>query len=322
MNGKLITKDFSSTVQDVTDEGIVSIYVNAFNNVDAQGEISDPKSFNKTISDGIQRIKHLKDHDQNKLLGLPIEMKADSFGLLVKSAMNLKKELALDVFEDYKFFAGYKRTLEHSIGAIKVKKVPEGEYQRILEYALFEYSTLSFLGANPETPLVSFKNDNSFQTLQTLEQMLKMNYSDERFKAIEKSIKLIKKAMDGQCIVKCPHCGFVFDYNSCEERTVEALVSDSVTQYTRWIIEDTVSQQMQELKPEIQAEVMNMIQSTKGLDLGGMYNHVRCLKCYGIVTNKSLANSEPPEVTTKDEPINKLDYKYLIQNLKSHGTKR
>lgn len=44
MEGKLVTKDLSSTVEDITEEGIVSIYVNAFNNVDAQGEISDPKS--------------------------------------------------------------------------------------------------------------------------------------------------------------------------------------------------------------------------------------------------------------------------------------
>jgi len=316
MNKEFITKDFSSTVEDVTDEGIVSIYVNKFNNVDTAGEISDPKSFNKTISDGIQRIKHLKDHDQHKLLGLPLEIKPDSFGLLVRSAMNLKKDLAKDVFEDYKFFAGYNRTLEHSIGTWIVKSVPDGKFKRILEYALFEYSTLSFLGANPETPLVSFKNDSNFQQLNLLTQMLKGNYTDERFKILENSINLIKKSMDGQLIVECPCCGLAFDYNSCEERTVEALIMDSVVNFTRWTIEDTVQQEMSKLRPDIQSQVLEMVQSTKGLDLSGMYNHVRCPKCYSIVTNKSLANSEPMKITTKDEPVDKIDFKFLTSNFK------
>ncbi|MBV5329749.1 MAG: hypothetical protein JZU65_19335 [Chlorobium sp.] len=316
MSKELITKDFSSTIEDVTDEGIVSIYVNKFNNVDAAGEISDPKSFNKTIADGIQRIKHLKDHDQHKLLGLPLEITPDAFGLLVRSAMNLKKDLAKDVFEDYKFFANYKRTLEHSIGTVVVKKVPEGKFTRIMEYALFEYSTLSFLGANPETPLVSFKNDNSFQQLNLLNQMLKGDYSDERFKVLESSINLIKKSMEGQLIVKCPCCGLVFDYNSVEERTVESLVLNAVVDFTRWTIQDTVQSEMSKLRPDIQSQVLEMVQSTKGLDLSGMYNHVRCPKCYAIVTSKSLANSEPMKITTKDEPVEKIDFKYLTNNLK------
>jgi HK97 family phage prohead protease len=315
MTNEIKTKDISSKIEDVTDEGIVTIYVNAFNNVDSQNEISDPKSFNKTISDGIQRIKHLKDHDQYKLLGLPIEMKPDSFGLLVRSAMNLKKDLAKDVFEDYKFFANYKRTLEHSIGTVTIKSVPEGQYTRILEYALYEYSTLSFMGANPETMLVSLKNENPFQQVQMFNEMLKYNYTDERLKSIEENIKLIKKSMADQCIVKCPNCGFVFDYNSCDEVTVDSLVANSINQYIRWTIDDTVYQQMNQLKPEIQAEVINIINSTKDLNLAGMYNHVKCQKCYSIVTKQSLANSEPV-ITQKDKPIDSIDFNLLTKNFK------
>lgn len=316
MKGTLVTKDLSSSVEDVTDEGIVSIYVNAFNNVDAAGEISDPKSFNKTISDGIERIRHLENHDQKRSLGLPIEIRPDSFGLLVRSAMNLNKEFVRDVFEDYKFFANYKRTLEHSIGTIIIKQVPEGKFKRNLEYALYEYSTLSFLGANPETPMVSFKNDTMFQQLQMFNAMLKGNYTDERFKTIENTINLIKKSMENQMIVKCPCCGLIFDYNSCDERTVDSLVQEGVVNYTRWIIEDTINQEMNKLRPDIQNQVMEMIQSTKGMDMAGMYNHVRCPKCYSIVTSKSLINSEPMKITPKDEPKNEIDYKKLITNLK------
>lgn len=318
MNGKLITKDFSSEVEDVSEEGIVSIYVNKFNNVDTAGEISDPKSFNKTIADGIQRIKHLKDHDQHKLLGLPIEIVPDSFGLLVRSAMNIKKDLARDVFEDYKFFASYKRTLEHSIGTIVIKQIPDGKFKRNMEYALYEYSTLSFLGANPETPLVSFKNDTAFQQLQLLGQMMKGNYTDDRFKTIENSINLIKKSMENQMIVECPCCGLVFDYCSIPEKTVDSMVNEAVVNYTRWTIEDTISQEMNRLRPDIQAQVMEIIQSTKSLDLNGMYNHVRCPKCYAIVTNKSLVNKEPMKVTPENEPMNikKINFESLKNNFK------
>jgi hypothetical protein len=222
------------------------------------------------------------------------------------------------VFEDYKFFANYKRTLEHSIGTIIIKQVKEGrDFLRNLEYALFEYSTLSFLGSNSETPLVSLKNDSTFQQLQLLNEMfLKGNYSDERFKSLENSIKLITKSMEGQLIVKCPVCGLIFDYNSVEEKTVDSLIKDSVVNYTRWTIEDTVQQEMQKLKPEIQSQVLEIVQSTKGIDLAGMYNHVRCPKCYSIVTSKSLANSEPIKITTKDKPTDKIDFKVLTNNFK------
>lgn len=317
MEGKIITKDFGSTVEDISEEGVVKIYVNKFENVDTDLEISDSKSFNKTIGEGINRIKHLKNHNQKELLGLPLEMVPDSFGLLVTSAMNIKKELARDVFEDYKFFANYKRTLEHSIGAIVVKQVKEGQFKRNLEYALFEYSTLSFLGANPETPLVSLKNESNFHQLQLLNEMItKGNYSDERFKSLENSINLIKKAMDGQLIVKCPSCGLAFDYNGVNEHTVDGLIKETVDRYTRWTIEDTVSQEMNKLKPEIQSQVLEIIQSTKGLDLAGMYNHVRCPKCYTIVTNKSLANSEPVITTQKHKPMDKINYKSLTEKFK------
>jgi uncharacterized Zn finger protein len=166
---------------------------------------------------------------------------------------------------------------------------------------------------------MSFKNDTAFQQIQLLSQMLKGNYTDERFKTIENSINLIKKSMESQMIVECPCCGLVFDYCSVEERTVETIVNEAVVNYTRWTIEDTVQQEMNKLRPDIQNQVMEMVQSTKSLDLGGMYNHVRCPKCYSIVTNKSLVNKEPVMITTQcNEPITtkKINFKQLTNNFK------
>jgi len=98
--------------------------------------------------------------------------------------------------------------------------------------------------------------------------------------------------------------------------TVDSLVANSVNQYVRWTIDETVYQKMNELKPEIQAEVLNIINSTKGIDLAGMYNHVKCQKCYSIVTNKSLANSKPMEITSKHKPVEEINFKSLTNNFK------
>ena len=87
------TKDFKSKVTGVEEKGIVEIQVSAFGNIDSYGDVMTEKAFNKTIKDGFKRVKHLKDHSWNLLLGLPLEMEATKDGLRVVSKMNLEKEL-------------------------------------------------------------------------------------------------------------------------------------------------------------------------------------------------------------------------------------
>ena len=76
----------------------------------------------------------------------------------------------------------------------------------------------------------------------------------------------------------------MFDYNSTEEKTVDSLMQSLIMDYSRWIIEDIVYDEMKKLEPDIRSQVLEMIQSTKGIDLGDIYDHVRCPKCYSIVT--------------------------------------
>ena len=192
---KIYFKDIKSKVSDVSEKGEVTIYVNAFNNIDSTNEISMPGSFKKSINEGIGRMKHLLNHDTSQLIGLPIEMKEDSFGLRVISAMNIQKQFVKDVFEDYKFFADHDRTLEHSIGyrLVKFQKDDKTGVQKNLEYNLKEYSTLTFLGANSQTPLVEMKDEKDiFKTLELLTSMLKGKYSDEKLQAIENTIKKLE----------------------------------------------------------------------------------------------------------------------------------
>tara|TARA_R110002012_G_scaffold178030_2_gene342997 strand:- start:971 stop:1615 length:645 start_codon:yes stop_codon:yes gene_type:complete len=179
-----------SSIEDIDEKGIVKIRVSAFGNIDSYGDIMDEKAFNQTISvfnSGKRtRIKHLQDHDWGKLVGLPIEITKSSSGLDIVSKMNIEKQFVKDIYSDYKFMADNGDTLEHSIGYVTVKeqKSEEKKANVLKEVDLKEYSSLNFLGANGETPLLDIK--------QMLE---KGEYSDERCKKLELKIKELEEQL-------------------------------------------------------------------------------------------------------------------------------
>ena len=179
-----------SSIEDIDEKGIVKIRVSAFGNIDSYGDIMDEKAFNQTISvfnSGKRtRIKHLQDHDWGKLVGLPIEITKSSSGLDIVSKMNIEKQFVKDIYSDYKFMADNGDTLEHSIGYVTVKeqKSEEKKANILKEVDLKEYSSLNFLGANGETPLLDIK--------QMLE---KGEYSDERCKKLELKIKELEEQL-------------------------------------------------------------------------------------------------------------------------------
>ncbi len=193
---KLNTK---SAISDVDEEkGIVKIQVSAFNNVDSYGDIMHEKAFNKTIADfnggARTRIKHLKNHDPSQLLGVPLEMSATKDGLVIVSKINLDKTLGRETFSDYKFFAENGDTLEHSIGYQTVKKENTKAGLLLKEVRMFEYSTLDFLGANPETPLLGLKNTD--MTSEELKDAL------ERIEALEAAIIALQPSEDTEAAKK------------------------------------------------------------------------------------------------------------------------
>jgi HK97 family phage prohead protease len=196
-------KNFQTKIADIDEHGVVSIYVNGYNNIDSDNDISLPGCFEKTCRERFKQIKHLKDHDRTQLLGLPLEfITNDPYGLLVRSKMNLEKQFVKDVYSDYKFFAQHDRTLEHSIGyrAIKFSIDETSQIRKISEYKLLEYSTLSFLGANSNTPCVGIKGEaitGLKDEMQLLDEMLrKGDYSDEKFLQIENKLKEIQNKIE------------------------------------------------------------------------------------------------------------------------------
>ncbi|MCS3159574.1 hypothetical protein NXY07_26285 [Phocaeicola dorei] len=127
-----------------------------------------------------------------------------------------------------------------------------------------------------------------------------MRYSDGKLKELDMNLSLVEKALSGKEIVACPHCGLAFDYDSIPEYTLESQVLESVGDYARWMAEDVVAQEMNKLKPEIQEQVLGIINSKKSLENFSAY--VRCPKCYSRIYRSMLnKNNEPPEGTRKDE---------------------
>ena len=69
---EIINKSIVTKTNDVDEQGRVVIAVNAIGNEDADGDISMPGSFNKTLKEDFNRLKWFLNHDPTILLGIMI----------------------------------------------------------------------------------------------------------------------------------------------------------------------------------------------------------------------------------------------------------
>ena len=187
-------KDFQTIVKDVDEKGRVLVAANAFGNVDADKDMSMPGSFTKTLKEGFSRLRWLLNHDKNILLGVPIEGKENYPHLEMLGQLNMKKQISKDTYEDYKLYAEYGKSLEHSVGVEPIKKQQDKEVRKVFEWKLWEYSTLYTWGANENTPMLGIKSmDDVAGAIDWLEiKMRKGNFTDERFQQIEKQLYILR----------------------------------------------------------------------------------------------------------------------------------
>ena len=290
---------------DVDEKGRVTVAVNRTGIEDAQGDISMPGSFDATLTTDISRMKWLKDHDVTKLLGVPLEGSEKDGDIIMVGQLNMEKQLCRDVYTDYKLMAEYGRTLEHSVGVAAVKR-DKVDTRKVYQWKMFEYSTLSFLGANPCTYLVDIKTATPARVKDAVEFLQKAleqpEYSDYRLKNMDKHLSLLLKSLNGGRIVTCPHCGHVFDYDEMEEHKFEEQILDYANRYVNWIVDDTVYDHIQQLRPEIQAEVGNVLAAIKAAgmpvtqkSITSVMNWVWCPHCWSrvystVIGEKSLVN--------------------------------
>ena len=313
---------YKTKANDVDEEkGIVTVAVNGIGVKDSQNDISMPGSFNKTLRENINRMKWFLNHDTTQLLGVPLSGKEDGGNLVMVGQLNLEKQIGRDILSDYKLYASTGRTLEHSIGVQAIKR-DEADPRKVLEWKMFEYSTLTSWGSNPQTFLVDIKSatpDKVREMFDFLHEALtaKYGHTDEKLKEYEMNLEMLKKAFgETPNMVTCPNCGHEFDYDAQKEHTFSEQVLEMAAMYARWIADDAVEQHMNELAPEIQNEVLSVIGAVKmqGIDtknqeliqksITDTMAYVRCPKCWNRVY-KTIANLEKADDTTKaDEPLN------------------
>lgn len=181
-------KSLKSQIKDLDQKGRVVVAANAFGNIDSQGDISTYGSFSKTLKENFDRVRWLLNHDTTKLLGVPIEGIETSNHLQIVGQLNMEKEMSRDVYADYKLYAEYGKSLEHSIGVDPIKYDIQGQVRKVMEWKLWEFSTLTAWGANSETPMLDIKSDVEWMNIQ----LNKGDYTDEKFKEIEKQLHILK----------------------------------------------------------------------------------------------------------------------------------
>ena len=159
-------------MKDIDRKGRVLVAANAIGNVDSDKDISLEGSFTKTLSEHFDRVKWYLNHNQDFLLGVPLEGKQNGKYLEMLGQLNLIKQIGSDVYSDYKLYAEHGKTLEHSIGVNAIKW--------------------------------DIKND--VDSLDWLDIMLrKGNYTDERCKQIEAKIAELKSLMAAEPVITTQH---------------------------------------------------------------------------------------------------------------------
>lgn len=299
-------------------KGIVTVAVNGIGIVDSQNDISMPGSFNKTLKENIGRMKWFLNHDTTQLLGVPLEGEERDGNLVMTGQLNLAKQIGRDTLEDYKLYASAGRTLEHSIGVQAIKRDPEDK-RKVLEWKMWEYSTLTSWGSNPQTFLVGIKNDNPSDVRANIEfirNALKMRYSDERLKQYEMRLDMLNKALEGAVVVTCPYCGEEFVWDEAERHTFDQQVLDAAGSYLSWLADGIVREEMNKLKPEIRAAVLAILSPVLSKcdgkidaklvqkSLTDLTEYAYCPHCYARVYSSSitLGQETPAAEKPEDEP--------------------
>lgn len=172
MNERLQFKDFKNPELGFKDidgkKGIVTGYFANFGSIDSDGDIISKGAFSQTIKgqgpdSAKPRIKHLINHDPYSPLGVLTTLKEDNKGLYYESKIGVHA-----LGRDFMAMAESGLITEHSIGfrTLKYSQLQpwedwkEGEAMRELtELKLYEGSSLTAWGANPNTPLTGIKSE-------------------------------------------------------------------------------------------------------------------------------------------------------------------
>ena len=196
MNKYWLTKNIGGEIKDVDfDKRTVSGYFARFNNIDSDGDMIKSGAFLKSINENGHRIKHLKNHNPDMMIGKIVDIHEDGSGLHFTSVLS-KNTHGMDALIEYQ--EGL--ITEHSIGYNIIKASNSNdEYQSLEELRLFEGSAVTW-GANEATPVTGIKGIANVKELEDeLNSLLKYckvaGFSDELYSSTEIKIKQIQQAI-------------------------------------------------------------------------------------------------------------------------------
>ena len=107
-------KALKTSVQDVNEsKGIVTIQITQFDKYDSDNDRLLKGSLTKTWSED-QQI-HLIDHKMGTATYVGLPIKKDAENGIIESQLNLNKQVAKDLFEDYIFSQKHGRSMQHSL---------------------------------------------------------------------------------------------------------------------------------------------------------------------------------------------------------------
>ena len=303
---------------DVTKEGVVTVAVNGIGIEDSQHDISMTGSFVNTLENRIHKMRWFLNHDTRQLLGVPLSGEEKADNLIMTGRINLNKQIGRDTLADYELFAEAGRTLEHSIG-VKALKRDEVDRRKVLEWDMLEYSTLTAWGANPNTYLVGIKSGSEQQLREAADfirlALKQRGYSDERLKNYDMELNLLLKSLTGGLVVSCPCCRYQFDYDSEQEHTFTDDVRDAAMEWLHWTGRDIARQEMEKFRPEVRAQVLEIIDSMKGTretltekSITDSLAYVRCPECWSRVYRRNSIlipeeKKQKPEFTEKSDEL-------------------
>jgi hypothetical protein len=201
-------KIFKSAIQDITSKGEVIVAVNAFGNVDAQKDRSLKGSFDKTIKENIDNIYWYKNHDDNEEPGIIKRLYTSDSFLEAELKFNLEKEFSRNLYSDYQFKQANNKTVRHSIGVTAIQAKDNAGIRDVMEWKLWEVSSLTKWPANFETPTLSIKslNQNTSELLDELE--IYVNWIKEKGLHTDEFIQGFEKIYTGlRQQIKAPDTG-------------------------------------------------------------------------------------------------------------------
>ena len=176
-------------------QGIVTGYFAHFGSLDSDGDIVEQGAFKKSIQErgpyAKQLIKWLLDHDKTKVPGTLTELSEDNIGLYY-----VGKAGRHTLGRDFLLMAEDGIINQHSFGfrTIKEQYDEQARANRIKEVMLYEGSSIQFLGANENTPIVGVKSlEDALEYIEKLKKFVNTsNATDETLKALDIQLKSLQ----------------------------------------------------------------------------------------------------------------------------------